>query len=111
MRYKTSLVPLEFDPSIRSNMAMIFTKQGHNSNKLSFTLRQNFGHHFELFKNLMIFWQFYNSVSSIFSFISEPKRKFNPHQVLIGANNSKLKQKLSYCNTSLRHSKFITPQL
>ena len=49
MRYKTSLVPLEFDPSIRSNMAMIFTKQGHNSNELSFILRQIFSHHFDIF--------------------------------------------------------------
>ena len=50
MRYKNSLVPLEFDISIRSNMAMIFTKQDRNNNKLSFTLRQNFGHHFDIFK-------------------------------------------------------------
>ena len=50
MRYKPSLVLLDFDISIGSNMAMIFTKQGHNSSKLSFNLRQNFGQYFDIFK-------------------------------------------------------------
>ena len=60
------------------------------------------------FENLMIFGSSI-ILLVLFSFFSKPKGKFNPHQVLIGANNSKLKQKLSYSNTSWRHSRFTTP--
>lgn len=43
-------MPIGFDPSITFNTVMIFTKQGDNCNKLSFTFGQNFVQHFEIFQ-------------------------------------------------------------